>query len=368
MLPKWKMRRELERLKQKMISIPKSLWEPITLKHHDLWFESYAQAKDGEQPLRSRVAIVLLYQPDYIRGSTIKLLSHLCDRGYSVLAVSNCPIAQEAWPIIVKLTWKVFERPNFGRCFGGYRDGVKLLFRLSISPERLVIMNDSIIYPLYEKDKTLETLENLECDISGIMMRKRGQTENLESYFLSISKNAFNHKGFKKFWDNYRPTSDKQKTIKRGERGFSIAMSQCGLIIKSLYKRETFETCLKQLTDAELFQTIKYQAVLYPNIARQGQHLLLSTISPKWRELSEKYIYRSLAKGEFYSTFPLAAFKFLNYPVLKNSMDPASELWRSVTVSAVCDGALEKPNAEAWSEIYNLGSGSYPRASENCVE
>ena len=49
-------------------------------------------------------------------------------------------------------------------------------------------------------------------------------------------------------------------------------------------------------------------------------------------------------------------------------MDPASELWRSVTVSAVCDGALEKPNAEAWSEIYNLGFGSCPRASENCVE
>ncbi len=196
--------------------------------------------------------------------------------GIRFLPSQNCPIAQEARPIIVKLTWKVFERPNFGRCFGGYRDGVKLLFRLSVSPERLVIVNDSIIYPLYEKDKTLETLENLECDISGIMMRKRGQTENLESYFLSISKNAFNHKGFKKFWDNYRPTSDKQKTIKRGERGFSIAMSQCGLSIKSLYKRETFETCLKQLTDAELFQTIKYQAVLYPNIARQGQHLLLS--------------------------------------------------------------------------------------------
>ena len=77
MVPKWKMRRELERLKQKMISIPKSLWEPITLKHHDLWFENYAQAKDGEQPLRSRGAIVLLYQQDYIRGSTIKLLSHL---------------------------------------------------------------------------------------------------------------------------------------------------------------------------------------------------------------------------------------------------------------------------------------------------
>lgn len=354
MTPAWKIRRELKRLQQQLASIPQWFWEPPALRRHDAWFDQDALIQNGQQPQQDRVAIVLLYQPNGLSQSTIDLFAHLTARGYAVLAVSNCPVPAQDWPLLRQSTWKALERPNYGHDFGGYRDGIKVLWRLDITPERLVIVNDSIFYPLSDSDQTLENLEALECDIGGIMMRMRDNFQFLESYFFSISKIAFSHQAFRSFWRDYSVTSNKYKVIRRGERGFSVAMLAAGLSVRSLYKRGKFAQCLNGLSDAEIIQFLSHRALIYPELDAKCDDILARTHQENWRTLVQNFIYEALLHGEFYSSFPVASAKFLGYPVVKKSRDPAADLWRKAYVSAVLNGVIDQPSTAAWSEIYNI--------------
>lgn len=338
MIAGWKVRRELQRFGQQLRSLPEAIWEPAAQRRHDAAFAQFPRHQ-GAKPLESKVALFLIWQPTRLAPSVLATCRHLSAQGYAVLIVSNHVLPKDALSDLRAETWTILERPNFGYDFGGYRDGLRLLQTLGVQPDRLVILNDSVWYPVYQADGLLAQAERSDADIAGTILRQRGDERFLESYFYSIQGHVLRSAAFTDFWNTYRLTSNKYKVIRRGERGFSRAMLAAGFQLDGLFREPDFLSALSSADPELVRSTLAHAAFVDPALssaatalAAQGSH-----------QQCVDFMRSTLAKHQFYSTYPVAARRLLNYPVLKKSMEPVSLLWRTQWLRAVEQGLITSP-------------------------
>ena len=143
----WKIRRELDRIKTQLQGWFGELVEPAQRKKHDAWLAQFSPDL-CLQPQTRRIAVFLLYQPAGITDSTLASCRFLSECGFSVLAVSNAPVSTLDRQRLAPLLWRFMERPNFGYDFGGYRDAIHWLWRQHIEFDQLLLVNDSIWFPV----------------------------------------------------------------------------------------------------------------------------------------------------------------------------------------------------------------------------
>ena len=257
----WKIKRELNRIRQQLRAIPEFFIEPWQRKRHDAERKTALQAISGQIPQYPKVALLLIYQPQGISNSTVWTCQHLVSKGYSPLVISNAPVSQADLENILPWTWRLATRKNFGYDFGGYRDGIWLLNHWEIDPEVLIIMNDSIWFPLHQEEKLIHRMEASTAQFVGaLQLDPSRETINLPlkkrpfygSFFLLVQHGAWAHPAFQAFWTNYQITSNKHKTIRRGERGLSHAMMDAGLSCEAIYTRTALDNFFKQLEPSEL--------------------------------------------------------------------------------------------------------------------
>lgn len=338
MIPAWKLKREWQRFKQQLKSIPEAIWEPVAQRRHDAAFPLFPR-HEGAIPLRGKVALFLIWQPFGLAESVLETCRHLNAQGYSVLVVANQNLVPDDLDAILRETWQVLIRPNFGYDFGGYRDGLRFLRERAIQPDRLVMMNDSVWYPLYPQDDLLAACEQTGADVTGTVLRHRGRERFLESYFYSFRGSVVQSAAFADYWKNYRLTSNKYKVIRRGERGFSRALQAADFRVEGLYRENDFLTALAAADNVVLASTLAYSAFVDPAQAQAAQ--ALSQQGTHSQMLA--FIEAATRKHQFYSTFPVAAQRLMRYPVLKKSHEPVSLFWRKQWVRAVLDGEIPRP-------------------------
>ncbi len=146
-IPAWKVRRELGRLGQQLRAIPEAVWEPFAAaRMTGRWRAGFRRWTAPGACAQG--ALVLCWQPRGLAPSFLDMLDHLVTCGYAPFVVSNAPLSSADRQSLHPRIWRAVERPNFGYDFGGYRDGLFLLRRWGIRPDRLVILNDSIWFPL----------------------------------------------------------------------------------------------------------------------------------------------------------------------------------------------------------------------------
>ncbi len=340
MIPRWKLRRELRRLGQQLRAIPEALWEPFARSAHDAALARGFPVTDGAIPPAPKIALVLCWQPRGLEPSFLDTLDHLLASGYAPFVVSNAALSAADMKTLHPRTWRVMERPNFGYDFGGYRDGLIMLRRWDQLPERLVILNDSVWFPLWADDRTLQQAENAPFDVTGSILRKRDAISFLESYFFSIRGPVLDHPGFRAFWDGLRLTSNKYKVIRRGERGFGMALQAAGLSFGPLFPQADFAAVLAGLETGDLRRVLSFAAVVDPVDAATAAHLAAAPETPDWETAARSCIARILEKAQPYSAFPVAAAGHLGYPFLKKSAEPVSAAWRAAFLRAVDDCTL----------------------------
>jgi hypothetical protein len=342
-IPAWKAKRELARFAQQLRAIPEAIWEPFARRAHDAALARGFPQIEGAQPLGPKVALVLCWQPRGLAASFLDMLDHLVACGYAPFVVSNAPLSPSDRLALRSRVWRAIERPNFGYDFGGYRDGLALLRRWGIQPERLVILNDSIWFPLWPDDRTLQRAEGAPFDVVGTILRRRDRATFLESYFFSIRGPVLQHPGFLAFWNELRLTSNKYKVIRRGERGFGAALKAAGISMGPLFPDEDFARVFSAADEPALRQFLSFMASVDPNMATQAATLVATRSTPDWADRARAFIARALEKSLPYSTFPVAAAGQLGYPVLKKSAEPVSAHWRAAFLRAVDDGLLPRP-------------------------
>ncbi|MES2667506.1 MAG: rhamnan synthesis F family protein [Pseudomonadota bacterium] len=342
MIPGWKVRRELTRFGQQLRAIPEAIWEPFAQRRHDAAFARGFPLRDGQVALTEKIALVLIWQPRGIAQSTIDMCAHLAAQGYAPFVLSNAALTEDCHARLAPHVWRVMQRPNFGYDFGGYRDGLLQLRAWGIQPARLVILNDSIWFPLTEGCTLLHRMEATPGDVIGTVLRLRGEEQFLESYFFSIPASTLTHPAFDGFWRDLRLTSNKYKVIRRGERGFGRAMRAAGLTLTGLFGQDVFLHRIGAADDDLLRATLRHAAFVDPDLAARARRLASDT-GPDWRAQALGFVASSLQSGLFYSSYPVAAVRLMGYPVLKKSREPVSLVWRKAYLEAVETGALPAP-------------------------
>ena len=368
MIPAWKLRRELERLGQKVRSIAAYPFEGIAQAAYDRKFPSQIKLTTGDCAADRKVAIFLIFQPKYILASTLRECEHLIDHGFAPLVISNCPLTDDGRAALKKVAWKIAERPNYGYDFGGYRDGVRLLDHWNIAPSTLLIVNDSVWFPLHDKSVVFDELEAKDINVTGIVYHEvlvphssfSAQKAFLESYFVLFDAKALASEAFKNYWAEYRVSSNKINAVRRGERAMCDAMRAGGLSIGALIDRDAFLDRLSKQSSPFLRKTLEYAAYEDPEFADAGAQLLADYAdTPEWfarandhaakvtknRNLHASFCFASM------TLFGVASIKKYRGTFLKKTYSTLYTETRAQYLRAVAAGDLPEPFPEIVPEI-----------------
>lgn len=351
MIAAWKLRREWGRIRQQLRAIPERFVEPAIQRRHDAAFKRGFPSRNGSQPLREKVALLLVYQPNGIAESTLLTCAHLASQGFSPFVVSNADLSDRDQRRLAPHVWRVMERPNLGYDFGGYRDGIRQILRWGITPARLLVLNDSVWFPTLDDQTLLADLQKDDEGIAGTILRERGKIRFLESYCYSIPMRVLEMPAFSDFWERLAITSNKYKVIRRGERGFSESMVAAGIRLRPVYPYETFLEQVAQQDDDFLRRTLLYAAHTHEENEMSRQSILDAFGAPGWRDRALSHIAGTIPREQPYSAYPFAMVRLLRYPILKKSNDRVAALWRSSYLRAVLAGDLPEPPAPVYSEL-----------------
>lgn len=368
MIPAWKLRRELLRLTNHIVGLPATLValpgrlrEPARRAAYARDFDTVTQLDTGAVPFGKKPAIYLIYQPNGIAKSSLAALDWLTAHGYSPIVVSNAPLQEQDVSDILQRSSLLLRRPNFGYDFGGYKDGIKLINRQGIVPERVIIMNDSVWLPMVPD--LMDRLEQRDdADIVGLLEDEKviherdcgrpSGKKHLQSYFYMINSTGWTNVHFQKFWRNYYMADSKTETIKNGEIGFSHAMSKIGLKMSSLSSRTKFYQEIIKKDNSFLRYSLKYASYDDSHLRLENIDLLNSFEDNNyWRSKAIKHIEKSIYRRAFCSTFSYANDHIFGTMFLKKNREELMVELRRQYIKAVNDNAVLRPSNVLLNEI-----------------
>jgi len=224
LVPGWKIRRELLRISSQVTSIPIHPFEQAWFRFHEHLFPEKYRTHQGLQGTHDKTAIFLVFQPDGIRGSVAETCRHLNAKGFNVELVSNAPLCEAEIAALRPLCRRITERPNHGYDFGGYRHALIRLFNEGDQPSRLLLLNDSIWFPISEDCDLLDRLQAIETDLAGPVyyQHRHERKSHLQSYMVLLSRKALQSRNFQEFWVSYKSSNSRQRTIRNGEMRMTV--------------------------------------------------------------------------------------------------------------------------------------------------
>lgn len=363
MMPGWKLKRELQRPLDQLRSAILYPFDSFSKWRHDTFFQSRITLTQGNRAATQKFAILLIYQPKGLAGSTLLTCQHLIANGYAVLLVSNTPLSKGAREKLMPLTWRILERPNLGYDFGGYRDGIRILREAGVDMRALVVVNDSIWWPLCANDTALQQMEQLGVDFSGMILRpasKRKKAINrgphLQSYFFWFGPKTLASSAFKAFWQDYKLSSFKYNAIRRGELRLTQAMLEAGLTMAPLFAFETLMEKLATMPDDYLCKVLYFGAYKHTQMAQTAAQLQDAvTKDASWRADVFSLFAQMDKKSEFHLALRFPTVDLLGLNALKrSSAEPKNSLHhvgRGKYLAAIAAGDLPAPMPEVLTEI-----------------
>lgn len=190
---------------------------------------------------KSKVVIFAIYQSSRLRPDLKIIIKKLSDMNCDVIVVNTGSLELDEVQALGDVSY--LERPNWGRDFGSYQEGIKYFFQRAKvdNIDRLVILNDSVFYCDVGIENFFETALNGRDPIIAVS-ENHNISWHYGSYFLSFDQAVFRHPLFARFWKKYKKTNRRQATIRRGE----MALSSC--------LRNIVETLPHSLLSAELIE------------------------------------------------------------------------------------------------------------------
>lgn len=344
----WKLKREGNRLREQILSVPAFLLEYSRQKKYDQLFSQKVKIFDGIDLNSELYAIVLSYQVNGLSKASLFTCQHLHNKGYRVFLVSNTALSEQDLHALSTVTWKIMLRPNFGYDFGGYRDGVLWLKQLGIIPKRLLLLNDSTWYPLYSDDVLLDRIALSEADFIGALqlhkIRRHDQIV-FESYFYSFSEKLYQSAIFTQFWQKYLLSDIKYRAVKAGERKLSRVLLKAEKNSEGVFKNSEFLALIQKQDHLFLFKTLTYAAYIDDAFMAQNTTLLETyNDSVAWCESARAHITTVSLRRHFHASFCYATIKLMGIPFLKKSFTPLHISMRKQYCRAVLNGDLPAPS------------------------
>lgn len=358
MIPLWKVRREIDGLRQQIAAIPELLFGAARQRRLDRRFPETCRIVDGDAPLAGKVAIFLVFQPHGMAASVLATCRHLRQRGYAVLLVANSPVSAADRVALRDCVWRFAERTNFGYDFGGYRDGIRLLWHWSVAPEQLIILNDSVWFPLHDDETLLQTMEDSAAGFVGAMRYLGpGEAETphagiFMSYFFLLKRPVLQSQTFVDYWTHYVSTSNKLLTLRRGERAFSRRLFAAGIASEGIYSHARLLRALAGQPCDVLRRTLDYAAYTDADLQAERDALLAGYADGEaWRMQALAHVRAAVERRNFLSLFCYPCIRLLGIPFIKKNRGELQLRMRRQYLRAVQAGELPAPAPEVLAEI-----------------
>jgi len=356
MLPWWKITRELNRLAVQAQSFPALIYEPFLQKNYDKKFKENITLSRGKVGNTGRIAIFLIYQASSLEKSIFTTCSHLRKRGYSPIIVSNTPLSSVNKLKLSKHSLLIIERPNFGYDFGGYRDAVKIIFENKLMPDELLFLNDSVWFPLMQESEMLEKMQATSATyvgthILGDIHRSGKKRGFFPSYCFLIKSPVCRSKAFINFWNEYRLSSNKELTKRRGERLLSHVMLDDSKVSTALLSKERYDNIVNDLSGEELHYAVQDFVPEKNRYIWQKNYLLTKKVSAGWEEDAKSMLINGTNPWTYTWASPVLSLTKLDFPMIKKKKDRLFQTSRYNIVKAREEGRLPKLDLTIFSEI-----------------
>lgn len=316
------------------------LFQNLLPRHfNDMVLRKHQKIHQGARPATGKVAIYLIFPKFGILPTHLHSLQYMVENGYAPLVISNQPLQPHDIETLRPYVWNIIERLNFGYDFGGYRDGILWLENRLKELKRLVLLNDSAWFPLAGRMNWLSEAEAMGKDLVGAMEssftphRKRYDTYltcswtvdrnraefHYGSFAQSIGPNLLAAKEFSRFWRRLRITQGKNRTIKRGEIGFSQWVISKGFSHGSTTNGADFDVLFAAMSDVELRQV--FDRLIYVEDPKIEVVLENITQNPGINQLTrreiEQFLYLAIGNRGASLAVPRLLIELKNYAFLK---------------------------------------------------
>jgi hypothetical protein len=213
---------------------------------------SHSEIIHQTQPATDKICIFVLFQRDEVPKHVLVQLDWINKLGYSIHIVSNTTIKQQSVETLKQYSFKITERPNIGYDFGAYQYGVKdFLSNYVDKATRLMLMNDSIFFPLLDPRELYEKVDQRDNDFWG-------WTENWQihyhvaSYGIVFKRSAFVSEAFYNFWAQYKPYSNRRHAINNGEVKLTEKLVNANLQPDTAIKSQAINHSLRNKHKADI--------------------------------------------------------------------------------------------------------------------
>ncbi len=368
----YKIKRELKRPLDQLRSLVLLPFETYQKHIHDRDFHKKVHLTAGNDLLGKKVAIFLIYQPKKLVASTLLTCEHLKQNGYSVMLVANHNLKPEDKALLEPVTWQIVERPNLGYDFGGYRDGIRIIQERGLKLDALVVMNDSIWWPIAKNDSALTEIEQAGKDVMGMIMRPSGKPRkrsrhrapHLQSYFFWFGASVLRNEAFLSFWSDYRLSSFKYNAIRRGELRLTDVLQKAGMTVDALFKFEDLMEKLRPQSTDYLVKVLQYATYKDEELkATSDQLLQREDKNAVWRDEVFDLFELMSKRSEFHMALHFACVDLLGLNFLKRSSgEPRSSphhVARQHFLDAATNGDIPAPVPSVLAEVVaRHGSGA----------
>jgi len=353
--------RETLRIKRDIVGAFDKLKFRQIQKRYDKQWPAQLTLTSGAKSTSKKIAIFVLYQPEGLRCSIYDTCKHLSDNGYGVLIVSNCPLTPQDKRKLSTHVFHICERPNYGYDAGAYRDGAKLLPHLGLRPSHVVLLNDSIWFPLLRSNDRLSQLENQNSGFGGLVRKTKAKEDKkagqetagfIEAYFYHANLSTKNSlEDFVTHWNDLPLTVGRQ-----GLRESRISQSylKANDPLTALVSRTRFLTAVATLSNEELRKVLEYGAYPVAELRTAGQKLLQKASDNVWREDVLRHVETTVNRYPFYGAFIYASENQFSLGFLKRTRTPLFDETRRAYLRAVSAGDLPTPSETVLAEIESL--------------
>ncbi|MBT8415360.1 MAG: rhamnan synthesis F family protein [Boseongicola sp.] len=356
MIPKWKLLRELDRLKTHAQAIPLAVSEPFLQRRYDARRDQDLKVYEGSLAASDTLAIFLVYQPRGVAASVFRTCAHLVESGFAPLVISNTPLSEADRSSFQELSHCVVERPNFGYDFGGYRDGVWLMGKLGLSPKQVLFLNDSVWFPIYSHSTLLSEWRDapedyLGTQVFGDIAASGNNRGFFGSYCFMIKTPLLDTNAFQSFWSDYRVSSNKEVTLRRGERAFSRQMLDAASASKAFFSLERFDALVNALSIAKLREAIGDLVATDPTLIAHQKAMIAAGLNHAARQEMVDLLKASARSKNYIGAAPVLSLREMAFPMIKKNNERHYMLARKRIVKALDEGRMIPLNPDIEEEL-----------------
>ncbi len=358
-VPLWKVKRELRRVGRRLVrDVP--LWFLAEWRY--FLYRRFGRppvVHEGQLPLGSRVAIFLIFPRDGVLRSHKAVLEYLISQGMAPVVVSNLPLADDDRRALLANCARLLERENFGYDFGGYQAGVLDIAAQVPGLDELIILNDSMWFPLGPNRNWIERARNSGAQFVGPIdatgsvertelpdfravnwdWRRSRRNYHMSSFILWFGADLLRDPDFLKFWRKLRVTNDKTQTVRRGETGLSRFVRKKGYALAPIVDLATLPDVLEGLSPDQLREVLAGILVELPQGHERLLHEQLAAYDggESWRQATVAMLLALATKRHMAYMSPLLVLRYLDGMFLKKALVPRTSATADVVVGLLRD-------------------------------